>query len=258
MIWWIESQETAVIVVLTFALCYAIAGALLAVIAVVARFPVAADLKFLVPVLLTPLSVVTGLLVAFLASRVWTNLDHANHFVAEEASAIRETALLSLTLPEPARDSVRSSLQQHLRFVQAEDWPAMLEGRATIRQPPSHLTEAMTALLAFDATGSGQRVAQERAVVAIERALEARRGRILLSNGVIAPAQWLVIFVLDGLILVTIGLIHLERRMTAAAGMFLYSTAVACCLMLLMIHDRPFSPGGYVVQPSALRQVGIE
>jgi hypothetical protein len=40
--------------------------------------------------------------------------------------------------------------------------------------------------------------------------------------------------------------------------MFVFSTAVAACLVLLMINDRPFSPGGFVVQPASLRQVGLD
>jgi hypothetical protein len=167
---------------------------------------------------------------------------------------MRETALLAGALPTQTGDLVRAGLQQHLHYVETQDRPEMLAGTASVRQPPPALSETLAAMLAFDATSSGQRVAQERAVVAIERALEARRGRILLSNAVIAPAQWLVIFALDGLILTTIGLVHLERRPAAAAGMFLFSTGIACPLTLLMIHDRPLSPGGFVVQPAALRQ----
>ncbi len=133
----------------------------------------------------------------------------------------------------------------------------MLAGRASFR-PSRGLTEAMTALLAVSADDSARRVAQEHAIEALERALEVRRGRILLSSAVVAPAQWLVIFTLDALILMTLAMVHIDRRTTAAAGMILFSSAVAACLVLLMINDRPFRSGGFVVQPDALLQVGIE
>jgi len=255
MIWWIELQQTPVIAVMTLALCYAIALGVFILTRLVARHPVTAEAKFIAPVLLTPLSLVTGLLIAFLAARVWTNLDRANGYVTEEASATREAALLAEALPADTGDRVREGLQLHLHFVEIQDWPEMLAGTASVRQPPPALRDTLAVLLAFDATTSGQRVAQERAVVAIERALEARRGRILLSQAVIAPIQWLVIFVLDGLILATIGLVHLDRRPAAIAGMLLFSTGIACVLTLLMIHDRPLTPGGFVVQPAVLRQL---
>lgn len=257
MILWIESQNTAVIALLVFALCYAIAGIILAVATIISRHRVAGDLKALTPVLLTPLSVIAGLLIAFLASRVWANLDRANAYVAQEANAISEVAMLGRALPEATQGAVRAGLQEHLRFIAAEDWPAMLAGRASFR-PSRGLTEAMTALLAVSADDSARRVAQEHAIEALERALEVRRGRILLSSAVVAPAQWLVIFTLDALILMTLAMVHIDRRTTAAAGMILFSSAVAACLVLLMINDRPFRSGGFVVQPDALLQVGIE
>jgi hypothetical protein len=258
MILWIESQDTPVITLLVFALCYSIAVAIFVVSIVISQRRIATDLKALTPVLLTPLSVIAGLLIAFLASRVWSNLDHANAYVAQEASAISETVQLASALPEPTRGVVRTGLRKHLRFIETEDWPAMLAGKASFRQSPPGLAEAMTALLAFVAGDSGQRVAQEHAVAALERALDAQRGRVLLSSAVVAPVQWMVIFTLDVLILTTIAMVHMDRRVTAAAGMFVFSTAVAACLVLLMINDRPFSPGGFVVQPAAFRQIGLD
>ena len=258
MILWIESQDAAIISLLMFAICYAIAGAIFSVATMISQHRIAAELKALTPVLLTPLSVITGLLIAFLASRVWANLDRANAYVAQEANAISEIVLLADALPEATRGAIHAGLQKNLRFIEAEDWPAMLAGRASVTQSPPGLKESMTALLTFAADDPGQRLARERAIVSLERAVEARRGRIMLSRAVISPAQWLVIFVLDGLVLTTLAMVHIDRRVTAAAGMFVFSTAVAASLVLLIINDRPFSTGGFTVQPAALRQVGLE
>jgi hypothetical protein len=84
--------------------------------------------------MLTPLAVIVGLLIAFLASRVWSNLDLANSYVSQEASAIRESILLADTLPEDARTAVRSAIKQYLQFIEADDWPAMAQGRASLRR----------------------------------------------------------------------------------------------------------------------------
>jgi hypothetical protein len=56
----------------------------------------------------------------------------------------------------------------------------------------------------FCAYAGQPEAAQERAVVAIERALEARRNRVRLSQVEIAPIQWVVVVVLATLILLTI------------------------------------------------------
>lgn len=89
--------------------------------------------------------------------------------------------------------------------------------------------------------------------------MEARRGRILLSRAAIAPIQWLVVLVLDALILVVIALVHIDRRSTAPVNLFIFSTAMAACLvLLLMVNDRPFGSGGFTVQPQALREIAAE
>ncbi|MBV8869235.1 MAG: DUF4239 domain-containing protein, partial [Acetobacteraceae bacterium] len=235
---WIESQPTAVIALVMLAICYAFAAAVFALAGVVARRRVAVELKALTPVMMTPLSVIAGLLIVFLAAHVWANFDHAGAYVAEEASAIRESVLLAEALPQGMRDAVRAGVDRYLRFVEADDWPAMVARRANLHRPPPGLVDAISALLAYAPTGAGQQFAQQRSVIALERALEARRSRILLSEAPIAPIQWLVVFVLDGLILLTIAMVHLDRRAATAAGLLIFSTAVAACLVLLMVNDR--------------------
>jgi hypothetical protein len=88
--------------------------------------------------------------------------------------------------------------------------------------------------------------------------LQTRRNRILLSEAAISPAQWIVIIVLDALILLTIGTVHAGRLTTAAVNMVIFSTAVASCIVLLMINDRPFNTGGIVIQPTALHELGLQ
>jgi hypothetical protein len=258
MITWIESQDTAIIALLVFVLCYAIAVAVLAAAAAISRRRIAVELKALTPVMLTPLSVISGLLIAFLATHVWSNLDRANAFVAQEANAVSESVLLANALPKNTRNAVHQGLKTYRQFIENEDWPAMLAGRANFRQAPPGLTEAMAALLLLESNASGQQIAQHRTVIALQNALEARRSRILLSSAVIAPVQWLVILTLDALVLMTIAMVHFDHQIAAAAGIFIFSTAVAACLVLLMINDRPFSDGGFTIEPVALRQIDID
>src|SRR5262249_1595641 len=104
--------------------------------------------------------------------------------------------------------------------------------------------------------GMGQQIAQRRAIVAIERLLEARRQRIVLSQASIVPIQWDVVTVLTALLLLMIGIIHIDRPVASAVGMAILSAAVASCLVLLMVLDRPFAVGGINLEPTALREAG--
>ena len=133
---WIQSQPTPVIALFVFAICYVLAAIVFLPVATISRLPIAGKLNATTPVMLTPLAVIAGLLVAFLASRVWSNVDHANIYIAQEASAIRQSVLLVDTLPEETRTAVRAALKQYLQFIESDDWPAMAQGRANLRQIP--------------------------------------------------------------------------------------------------------------------------
>jgi hypothetical protein len=107
----------------------------------------------------------------------------------------------------------------------------------------------------FTPAQSNQQLAQQRALVAIEQALEARRNRVLLSQADIATIQWIVIIGLAVLILITLAMVLIEERLAMAITMFIYSTGIAGCLVLLMVYDRPFGTGGFVIQPTVLRDI---
>ena len=131
-------------------------------------------------------------------------------------------------------------------------WQADAQNLQTIAV---ELREAMTILLSFTPVQSNQQLAQQRALVAIEQALEARRNRVLLSQAEIAPIQWIVIIGLAVLLLITLAMVLIQERLAMAITMFIYSTGIALCLVLLMVYDRPFGVGGFIVQPTVLRDI---
>ncbi len=257
MIDWVELQSVAAITLWVYLFCYALATAVFVAAIALAKRPIASALKASVPTMLTPVSVIAALLIAFLAARVWGNVDRANTLVAQEASAIREFVLLADALPDETRTTLHGAVRTYIRFVEAEDFPAMAERRASSRQPPG-LSEAFHTLLVFVPAGLGQQVVQARAVAAVEKAMEARRSRIVLSRTAISPIQWLVVIILDTLILLIIAMVHLGRLTTVAINLFIFSTAFAACMVLLMVNDRPYAIGGFTVQPQALREIGTE
>jgi hypothetical protein len=255
---WVESQSAAMIALLTFGASYLLVGVIFIGAVALSRLAISTDLKATTPVMLTPLSVIAGLLIAFLAARVWNNLDHANSYVAQESSAIRDAIALSHALPPDTGAALRRSIGAYLHFVQSDEWPTMAASQARLGGTPPGLNEALQAMLAFNPATRSQELEQQQIIKAMERTLEARRYRILLSQAVISPVQWLVIFVLDILLLVTLAMVHIDRRKTVAVNMTILASAIAACLVLLMVHDRPFAAGGFTLEPSALRQIDLE
>jgi len=128
---WIEAQWTTVIALLVFGVCYMLTASIACLAVILSRRAVAKELKAIAPVL-TPLCVVLGLLIGFLAARVWTNLDRANQYVGQEAGALRDTILLSDALPSDVRTGIRQAVKKHLDFIEFKEWPAMASGRAKL------------------------------------------------------------------------------------------------------------------------------
>ena len=248
----IESQPATVIALIAFGTCYLCAAIVFIIERVLLSKRIANELKATTPVMLTPLSVLTGLVIAFVASRIWINLDHANAVVRDEARNIEEVVTLAKRFPQNVQTEIRHAIGQYLQFTKEDAWPAMLSGSAKMQTSVPGLTDAMSTLLSFVPENPGQQIAQQRTMVAIEQALDARRNRILLSEASVLPMQWIVILVLATLMLVTVAIVHIERPHAMAVNLFILSTALGVCLMLLLVNDRPFSAGGFEIRPDSL------
>jgi hypothetical protein len=254
----IESQSTAVIASLMFAFCYSLAAVAYGCAAALSRRAIGEELKTISAVTLTPLAVLLGLLIAFIAARVWDNVAHANEHVGQEASALSEVVLLSNALAPEIRTTVRDAVKQHIAFIEQKDWPAMASFQASLHSEPVALKAAFKALLSFGAAEPSQELARQQGVAAIERAFEARENRIRLSKAQIAPIQWTAIVVLAILILATTAMIHIGRPAAMAVTLIIFSTGVAVCLLLLMVYDRPFAAGGVTISPTAYREINFD
>jgi Protein of unknown function (DUF4239) len=255
---WIESQSSSSIAVIAFGFCYVAAAFVFALSQAAASRRIAVELKATTPVMLTPLAVILGLLIAFVASHVWENVDRANAYVRGEADAIQTTLVFADAFPPSTRAEVRNALRNYLQFTTMEDWPAMMEGRAVAHRSPAGLSEAMTLVLSIVPSTPGEEIAQRQTARAIAQVLDARRNRVTLSGASIMPMQWVVIVVLAALMLLTIAMVHLDKPFAMAVNLFSLSTAVAACFVLLLANDRPFSAGGNAVEPGALTHVVID
>lgn len=257
-IYWIEGQSTAGIAVIILLLTYTFALIVFGAATYLSRRSIAEELKSISPVTLTPLAVILGLMLAFLAARVWENVGHAQEYVGREVGAISEAALLANAFPADIRVKLRADLKKHVDFIETVDWPAMGRFEGSLRTEPVGLTSAMSTILSFMTAHPQQQLTQQRALEAIARAYDARVNRIRISHAEIAPIQWTVILILAALIIVTTGLIHIGRPRAKATTLVIFSTATAVCLTLLMAYDRPFAPGGITLDPNIYREINLD
>ncbi|MBX9776225.1 MAG: DUF4239 domain-containing protein [Xanthobacteraceae bacterium] len=257
-IYWIEAQATLGIAIIVLLVTYTFAAIVFWIVTILSRRPVAEELKTISPVTLTPLAVILGLLIAFLAARVWDNVNQAHEQVGREISKLSEAALLARTMPPDIAGKLRDGLKQHIAFIETQDWPAMGRFEASMKIDPVGLTNAVTALLSFTPAQPQQQLAQQRALDALANAYDARVNRIRISYVEIGEIQWMAVFVLAALIILTTGLIHIGRPRAMATTLVIFATATGICLTMLMTYDRPFAPGGITLDPAIYNQINLD
>ncbi len=197
-----------------------------------------------------------GVLLGFLAAHVWANFDRAYDYVGQEAGALAQTLMFAETFPPDIRTRLRDTVAAHVKSVVDEEWPAMARREGIARGPSASLAEAVTTILAFTPASPKEELARKRALVAVEKALDARHARIMLSGVTIDRTQWRVIMLLFALIMATVGMVHADNRTSNAIALFLVASASATSFVLLLAYDHPLSArGGAFVEPTVLREL---
>lgn len=206
------------------------------------------------PGLLPPLGIIFGLFVAFVAAQVWNDVDRAKAAVAGEASALRAVVLLADSFPEEPRARLHTLVRRQITEAVTQEWPLMAQHHATLTLAPPALVEALQVALALTPRGDGETVAQREMVASLEKALDARRQRIMISQSSVNWVKCTGLLLQAACTLLAIAMVHSDNRLTAALAMALFATGVGISLMLIASHARPFT-GEMSVGPQSLLQV---
>jgi hypothetical protein len=240
-----------------FAIVYLAAGAIFAIIMLLARGGRADVFKRVSPGLLSPLGTVFGLLVVFSIFQVWGDFDRARMAVDREASAIRTVVLLATTFPGEPETQIRNLVRRHIDEAVAAEWPEMAKRSASLKVAPAALAEILRLTLSLTPQSQGQIVAQREIVAALENAMDARRECINLSQSTVNWVKWSCMFAQAVCALLAIAMVHSDNRAAAAIAIGIFATGVAVCGLQIASHDRPFT-GEISVKPDVLLQVRPE
>ena len=254
---WLHNLPLIWMAPVIFTIVYLAAGAIFAIIMLLARGERAHVFKRVSPGLLSPLGTVFGLLVVFSIFQVWGDFNRARVAVDREASAIRTVVLLATSFPGEPETQIRNLVRRHIDEAVAAEWPEMAKRSASLKVAPAALAELLRLALALTPQSQGQIVAQREIVAALENAMDARRERINLSQSTVNWVKWSCMFAQAICALVAIALVHSDNRDAAAIAMGVFATGVAVCGLLIASHDRPFT-GEISVKPDVLLQVRPE
>lgn len=210
--------------------------------------------KALSPGMLPPLGIIFGLLVGFTAAQVWSDFERAKIAVANEASSLRAVNLLADSFPAEQQNRLHSLVAQHIENAINQEWPLMARGRATLSALPTALINALKTTLALTPADEGQRLAQHETITALEKALEARRERIVLCQSTVTTVKWAGLLLMGLCALIAIAMVHSDNRTTCRIALMLFATGIALSVLLIAAYSRPFT-GEISVGPELLKLV---
>jgi len=210
--------------------------------------------KSISPGMLPPIATIFALLVGFLAAQDWNQRERASAAVNREASSLRAVVLLAAAFPGEPESLLRQLVHDYIQDAVAREWPAMARQDATLTIAPPTLTQALRLVLSLTPQRDGQIAAQRELVAWLGSALDARRQRIILSGSSLDWVKWTVLYVLAGLTLITIAMVHSGNPTANRIILGIFGTGVGVAVLLIVSHSRAFT-GEMGVSPSVLLQV---
>jgi hypothetical protein len=251
---WLHNLPLFWMTLVIFGFTYLVAAAIYLIVRWLAVGDRARSFKAVTPGVLSPLGVIIGLFVVFIAAQVWGDTDRANTAVNREASALRSIIIMASAFPGEPEARVRTLVRSYIEEATTREWPMMAKQAATLRITPHAVQELFQLEISLIPMSPGQQVAQREIAVALENALDARRQRIIVSGSAVNGVKWFCLFVQAVCGLLAIALIQSGDRLASAITMGLFASGVAACVLLVAAHDRPFT-GHISVAPTPLLQV---
>src|SRR4029077_11376123 len=205
---WLHNLPLKWMALVIFAIVYLAAGAIFAIIMLLAKGERAHVFKRVSPGLLSPLGTVFGLLVVFSIFQVWGDFDRARMAVDREASAVRTVVLLATSFPGEPETQIRNLVRRHIDEAVGAEWPAMAKRAASLKVAAAALSDLLHVALSLTPQSQGQIVAQRQIVTELENAMDARRERINLSRSSVNWVKWTCMFAQAVCALVAIAMVQ--------------------------------------------------
>lgn len=196
------------------------------------------------------IATLTALVMAFLASSVWSDGHDARSAVRAEARALRQAVELASGLPAPARDDFHAAARDYVQVVVTQEWPAMAEGHSHTFAYSQRLR--LVAIIArMEARNEHESSLTRWIMGALEQMEDARAKRLDLAHNAITPVKWLVVLLLAAVTMASVGFCHIDKPGARRIALSLYAVAASAMMFLIYSHDRPFT-GEIVVDPGPL------
>jgi hypothetical protein len=205
---------------------------------------------------ISSLSAIFALMVAFSASGIWNDALQARAAVQREANAIENVTALTSHYPAELREEVHAAMLRYGRRVIESDWPAM-QRRAGVNDtlylrgngPIVHLIDQ----IAGARNGSPALPYSDLLVSQLMDLRSARLQREVIARGGVTEAQWVALLVIATLAMCVIAIAHNHAFGLQTVAIGAYVVGVSAALFVVLAHDRPFV-GHSAVKPLPIAQ----
>ena len=208
-------------------------------------------LSGVVPPFFGAIAILFALLTGFLANDAWERNRQAARSILAERDALVAIQDLSFAAASDMA-SVRAASRAYLDAVVNEEWPLMLDGKASAKASAA-LQELLRELAAPQVTSDVGPIAHATLLDQALRVRAARSDRLAVSEQHTDHPKWWTVLVLACLTQVALALVHLDRAGSQAAALVVFSAAAIVALGLVAAKERPFD-GPLAIQPTALRE----
>jgi hypothetical protein len=187
-------------------------------------------------------SIIFGLLVAFLSNDIWDRNKQAERVVLTESDTL--VALYSLSIASGSDSkALRSSIRGYASAVAEDEWP-----RLQLQERSAKTDAALNALLrevALPGTSKDSSV-QRTMLDMVLKIRAAHEDRLEISNDRTAVTKWGAVLLLALITQLAIAVVHLEKPRSQAVALFIFTLAAVSLLALLAIHEAPYEPPVFV------------
>jgi hypothetical protein len=206
--------------------------------------------------LISSLSAIFALMVAFSAAGIWNDSVQARAAVQREANAIESVVALSANFPEQLREEIRSEILRYGRRTVESDWPAMRHRAGVNETIYDRSNSPLVALITDISRESGTAGSPPLSGRLVDQILDLRGARLqreMIARGGVSPAQWLAMLLLATGALTMIAIAHNHQFGLQLTTMSVYTVGASAAFFVILAHDRPFA-GPLGVKPTPIEQ----
>ncbi len=206
--------------------------------------------------LISSLSAMFALMVAFSAAGIWSDAVQARAAVQREANSIENVFAIAWSFPDEFREHVHNAILRYARRVVQSDWPAMRRRAGVNETLFDRSNSPLVALITrtSEESRSGRSHPLSGALIDQIAGLRAARlQREMIARGGVSQAQWLAMIMIALGAMTMIAVAHNHESGLQITTLAAYAVGVSSAFFVLLAHDRPFV-GYLAVEPIPIEQ----